>query len=90
MQYYYQVRYGGCNHSGIMSESQLHTSAKGQQINPEIMTSENIFTCNACLNAEPGYCSDTVLHPIISARKLTPLEIFQLGFVERKAREAKS
>jgi hypothetical protein len=75
---YYQVRYVGWNHSGILSEKQLSTDAKGERLNPDTMTKENLYTCNACLNGEPGYCSESVLHPIDAARKLSPLEVFQV------------
>jgi hypothetical protein len=45
--------------------------------------------CNACLNGEPGCDTNfgkndrTVLRPIVSARKLSVLELFQIGAVER-------
>jgi hypothetical protein len=79
---YYQVRYGGCNHNGVLSETQLRTGAKGQELDPDttMMIKVDLFTCNACLNMEPGYSSDSVLHPIISARMLSPLELYQSGF----------
>jgi hypothetical protein len=76
---YYQVRFSGCNHSSILSERQLkNTEVKGQQLNLDTMAPENLYTSNACLNGEPGYCSESVLHPIDAARKLSPLEVFQV------------
>ncbi len=88
--HYHQVRYGGCNHTGILSETQLRTGAKGQQLNPETLAKEDLHMCNACLNGEPG-CNTingeddrTVLRPIVSARKLSPLEVFQIGAIEKK------
>ena len=80
---YYQVRYGGYNHSDILSEKQLSTDAKGERLNPDTMTRENLYACNACLNGEPGYCSESVLHPIDAASKLSPVEVFMLRTYER-------
>ena len=73
---YFQVRYG-CGHRGILLESQLQKDVKGQELNLETMTPENLHTCEACLNGEPGFCSKTTLHPITSVRKMSPLEVMQ-------------
>ena len=90
---YYQVRYGGCNHSGILSETQLRTDAMGEQLNPVTMTKENTYQCQACLNDEPGACGETVLHGIESAKKLTLLEVRQLlssGSIDDSTRDVSS
>jgi hypothetical protein len=83
MNFYYYVRYAGCDHTALMPEKEFLTGAKGQQLNPETMTKEDLHMCNACLNAERGYCSESVLHPIAAARKLSPLEVFDAGFLSR-------
>jgi hypothetical protein len=80
---FYQVRYA-CNHIGILSETQmLRTSVKAERISRATKRKENLYTCNACLNAEQGYWHDTKLQPIVAARKMSPTEIFQSGYFVR-------
>ena len=82
---YYRVRYG-CGHHSVLSKNDLQKNVKAHQFNGETMTPENLYTCNACLNGEPGFCDKTTLHPITSAKKLSPLEIFQLGLIEKSGK----
>jgi hypothetical protein len=86
---YYKVRYGGCNHSSILAESQLHKEVKEQRLNPDTGTKEDYYFCPACMNGEPG-CSSihgtddrSVLRPIADAKKLSPIDIFKMGIVQR-------
>ena len=87
---YFQVRFGGCNHSSFLTEAQLRSSAKGERLNPEKGVKEDLYMCPACMNGEPG-CSSingqddgrSVLRSVASVRRLSPLEVFQIDAIER-------
>jgi hypothetical protein len=88
--HFYRVRFSRCNHNSILSETQLKTGAKSQQLNPDTMNKEDFYLCPACMNGEPG-CNSingkeddlSALRPIANATKLSPLEIFQSGMIEK-------
>ena len=70
---YYRVIFGGCQHTGIMSEQDLNNPVE-QQFNAEKLHKENVYVCGDCGAGKPGFCMSSTLHPILTATKLTPLD----------------
>jgi hypothetical protein len=69
----WKVIFSGCNHSAIMSEMELANPIE-TQFNPEKLLKEDVYVCPRCANGERGFCMNSVLHPILTATKLTPLD----------------
>lgn len=63
-----------------MSDADLHNNVIETQFNPKTLRRENVYVCDGCAGntpsgrVQPGFCHNTVLHPIEIAEPLTPLE----------------
>jgi hypothetical protein len=69
----YRMIFPGCNHQAVMSEEELHYPIE-QQFDPATRTKENVHVCPSCAIGERRFCHNSVLHPVETATRLTPLD----------------
>jgi hypothetical protein len=75
---YYEVILQGCNHRHIWDARKIATGAIESRFDAETGTKQDYHVCQKCAalreNGVTNFCMESVLHRVLSARKLTPLE----------------
>ena len=74
----YEVIMQGCHHRHIWDARKLVTGAIEARFDIETGTKQDYYVCPKCAapreNRVTDFCMSSVLHRVLSARKLTPLE----------------
>ena len=59
----------GCNHPQVMSEKELADPVE-QHFNVEKGHKEDVYVCHGCADGEPGFCMNSILHPVLTATRI--------------------
>ncbi|MDQ4067007.1 MAG: hypothetical protein M3114_05425 [Thermoproteota archaeon] len=74
----YEVVMQGCHHRHIWDARKLVTGAIEARFDIETGTKQDYYVCPKCAapreNGVTDFCMNSVLHRVLSARKLTPLD----------------
>jgi hypothetical protein len=74
----YEVILSGCNHRYIWDARKIATGVIETRFDIETGTKPDYYLCPKCAdpreNGVTDFCMESVLHKVLSARKLTPLE----------------
>jgi hypothetical protein len=74
----YEVIMSGCNHRHIWDARKIATGAIDTRFDMESGTKQEFYLCPKCAapreNGVTDFCMESVLHKVLRARKLTPLE----------------
>ena len=74
----YEVIMSGCNHRHIWDARKLVTGAIEARFDIETGTKQDYYVCPKCAapreNGVTDFCMESVLHKVLRARKLTPLD----------------
>jgi hypothetical protein len=74
----YEVIMSGCNHRHILDARKLVTGAIETRFDIENGIKQDYYVCPKCAapreNGVTDFCMDSVLHKVLRARKLTPLD----------------
>ena len=75
---YYEVVMAGCNHRHIWDARKIATGAIDIRFDMETGTKQEYYVCPKCAapreNGVTDFCMESVLHKVLRARKLTPLD----------------
>jgi hypothetical protein len=58
-----------CFHKELRTEKDLAEPIE-ERYNPETGLRDKYYICHPCANGERGFCHNTVLHPILTARRI--------------------
>jgi hypothetical protein len=74
----YEVIMQGCHHRQIWDARKIATSVVDTRFDIETGTKQDYYVCPKCAapreNGVTDFCMDSVLHKVLRARKLTPLD----------------